>query len=92
MELNVVHGRGPLYWIVRDTGKKGVKPLSGGWMKELGGYWRQGRGIQLRAGKWVVQFGICRRPKATYTEQEGLLRAVEGRMLTTAVKDIGDWK
>jgi hypothetical protein len=92
MKMNVVRGRGPVYWIARDTGKKGMSPISGGWMRELGGYWRQGYGIQFRAGKYVFQFGLCCKAKNIYDEQTGLLYAVSGRMMDTDTNEIGNWK
>jgi len=92
MRTNVVRGKGPVYWIVRDTGKKGMPAMSGGWMRELGGYWRQGRGLQLRFGKWVFQFGLCRKAESIKDEQSGLLYAMSGRMMETETKEIGNWK
>lgn len=92
MRLNVVRGVGPLYWIVRDTGTKAMPMIALGWVHELGGYWRKGKGIQIRISKYVFQFGFCQKSKIVYNEDEGLLYAMEGRMMAVETKEIREWK
>lgn len=91
MRLNVVRGIGPLYWIFRDTGKKGVPILSMGWTRELGGYWRVGKGPQIRVGKYIFQFGLCKKQNIK-TEDEGILTAIEGRMMQATTSEISTWR
>jgi len=92
MSLNVVHGIGPVYWILRDTGIKKMPVISTGWVHELGGHWRKGKGIQIRMLKYVFQFGVCKKAKITMEEQDGLLYALDGRMMDVKSQDIGEWK
>jgi hypothetical protein len=91
MRLNVVRGFGPFYWILRDTGKKGVPFVSFGWTRELGGYWRVGRGIQIRVGKYIYQFGLCKKREVP-NEEEGVLMVLEGRMMQTTTSEISTWR
>jgi hypothetical protein len=91
MGLNIVHGIGRIYWIVRDTATSSTPKLCIGWTKELGGYWRVGKGPQIKLGKYVLQFGFCQRQEPV-DETAGILRAVEGRLLDTTVKEITTWR
>ncbi len=91
MKLNVVHGVWKFYWIVRDNGKRGVPFISIGWMHELGGYWRRGRGLQIRIAKYVLQFGLCKKQEIS-SEFEGYLNALDGRIMNTKVSEISTWR
>lgn len=91
MRLNIVYGVGPVYWIARDTGKRGDKVLSFGWTRELGGYWRVGKGIQTRFGKYIFQIGLCRK-REMGTEEEGILSAIEGRIMEIPTAEISAWR
>ena len=91
MRLNIVYGIGPVYWIARDTGKKGTPIVSLGWTRELGGYWRVGKGVQIRLGKYILQFGLCKK-KDVKTEEEGILSAIEGRILEIPTAEISAWR
>jgi hypothetical protein len=91
MKLNVVHGFGFFYWIVRDTGNKNTPKICIGWTREIGGYWRKGKGPQIRFGKYLLQFGLCKKNKVA-NEQDGILRAVEGRILELTTKEISTWR
>lgn len=91
MKLNVVHGVWKFYWIVRDNGKRGVPFISIGWMHELGGYWRRGRGLQIRIAKYVLQFGLCKKQEVP-SEFEGYLNALDGRIMNTKVSEISTWR
>lgn len=91
MALNEVHGFLFFYWIVRDTATTSMPFLSFGWVKELGGHWRRGKGIQIKFGKYITQVGVCK--KYTFaSEEDGTLNALEGRMLPTTIDEIGDWR
>jgi hypothetical protein len=92
MKLNVVYGLGPFYWILRDNGVKKMPVVSSGWVHELGGYWRKGKGMQVRISKYVFQVGICKKPQKKMDEQDGLLYALDGRMMDVKSQEIGDWK
>lgn len=90
MALNQVHGFLFVYWIVRDTATKSTPKLSFGWVRELGGYWRKGKGIQIKIGKYIVQVGVCN--KHTFdSDEDGTLDALEGRMLSATTTEIGEW-
>ena len=91
MRLNVVHGWWIFYWILRDTGKRGVPFLAFGWMHELEGKWRRGRGPQIRVGKYVLQFGLCKKTN-TSSEFDGYLQALDGRVLNTKASEISTWR
>lgn len=92
MKLNVVFGVGPFYWIVRDNGIKKMPIISSGWVHELGGHWRKGKGLQFRAFKYVFQIGVCKKAEKTMDENDGLLYALDGRMMDVKSQEIGDWK
>lgn len=91
MFLNVVHGFWFIYWIVRDTATKSTPKLAIGWMREIGGYWRVGKGIQIKTGKYITQVGVCKK-RGFNNEEEGTLNVLEGRMLPTTIDEIGDWR
>jgi hypothetical protein len=82
-----------LYFIVRDTGTKSEPVITTGFMRQTNYPWRTGRGLQLRIGKYVVQFGVCKKNKKLGSAEvmSGLLHAVQGRLLTEEPKDIGNW-
>jgi len=88
--LNVVHKSGPLYLITRDTGTPKSKILAVGFMRQTSPPWGIGKGIQIRVGKYVTQIGIWRNPK-DLSEEDGLLHAMQGRILNVTVDEIGDW-
>lgn len=91
MGLNIVHGVGCIYWIVRDTATAETPRMSTGWVHELGGYWRKGKGIQFKTGKYITQVGVCKRHKVK-NEEDGILEAMQGRMLNTTTDEIGEWR
>jgi|APGre2960657505_1045072.scaffolds.fasta_scaffold254811_2 hypothetical protein len=87
--LNVLRGFGPFYWIYRDI-HKGFK-VSLGFMREANYPWRIGKGIQIGFGKYLFQFGLCKRSNII-TETEGLLKAIQGRELNHTPKELREWK
>ena len=91
MSINTVHGFWFVYWIVRDTATKPTPRMAVGWLRELGGYWRVGKGIQIKTGKYITQVGVCKKREFT-NEDEGTLNVLEGRMMTTPTSEIGDWR
>jgi hypothetical protein len=88
--LNVVHKFGPTYLITRDTGIPKSRVLAVGFMRQTAPPWGTGKGLQVRVGKYITQFGIWKNPK-NLSEQDGLLHAMQGRILDTSVDEIGDW-
>lgn len=88
--MNKMRGLLFFYWIARDTGASNIPHIAMGTCQELGGYWRKGKGIQLRFGKYLFQFGLCKKNKIQ-DEKEGLLFAVGGRELDTTIKEIKTW-
>lgn len=80
-----------IYFIVRDIGKPIDPIFSIGFMRQTGPPWKSGKGIQLRLGKYVTQIGICRSNKKIKKEVDGLLYAVQGRMMEETPKEIGSW-
>jgi hypothetical protein len=91
MRLNIVHGFGRIYWIVRDTATGHTPRMCIGWTKELGGHWRTGKGPQIKFGKFIFQFGFCKKHKVE-DEMDGILMAVEGRILDTTTAEISIWR
>jgi hypothetical protein len=87
--MNLVQGVGFIYWVTRDT-HKGFS-LSIGFMRETDYPWRTGRGLQIGIGKYVSQFGICKRNKPQ-NEIMGLTMAVKGRELQHKPKEIREWR
>lgn len=59
-------------------------------MRQISPPWVTGKGIQFRTGKYTTQIGIWKNPK-NLSEQDGLLHAMQGRILDTSVDEIGDW-
>lgn len=88
--LNVVHKLGPLYLITRDTGAPTTPRVSRGFMRQTSSPWGTGNGVQVRIGKFVTQVGIWKHPQ-DLNEQEGLLHAMQGRIMDVSVDEIGDW-
>lgn len=74
-----------LYWITRNNSGKGVPFVSTAFMYQTAEPWWQGRGIQLRFGKYTFQFGILLR------KGNGLMDQVGGRDLLEDAKTIRDW-
>lgn len=81
---------GPLYWILRDNGKKGDKVLGWGFMRQTSPPWKVGRGPHIRVGRYAFQFGLARKT-GVKTEEDGLLMSIQGRFLDTKPGDIRDW-
>lgn len=90
--MNTVKSFGFLYVILRDIGKNKDPIVSKGFMRQTGYPWKSGNGIQIRIGKYIVQFGFCKSNKLINNESEGLLHAMQGRLLDEGPATIGDWK
>lgn len=88
--LNLIHRLGSIYWILRDTGKKGDKVISSGWLRQAAPPWMVGHGLQIRAGKYVFQIGTFVTSEFN-DEEDGVLSAMQGRKLDMAPKDIRSW-
>lgn len=89
--MNKLHSLGVFYFIIRDIGKKKDPVLSLGFMRQTGYPWKSGKGLQLRIGKCVIQFGLCVANKKVKEENEGLLYAMKGRLLEDKPGEIGNW-
>lgn len=88
--MNIVHGIGPFYWIIRDFANLNTPRMCIGIMKEIDAPWRHGKGIQLRTRKYTLQFGLCRRAQIT-DEVDGILQAIGGREMDVPAQEIGLW-
>ena len=88
--MNNLYTIGPLYWITRDTVTYQDRILAIGFMRQTSAPWRVGRGLHIRFGKYSFQVGLSKKSKKTY-DTEGLLYAMQGRVLNTTVAEIGDW-
>jgi hypothetical protein len=80
-----------VYWILRNTGKKSDKLVSTGFMRQVNPPWLVGSGVQFRIGKYILQIGICGGSKSL-SDDEGLLYAMEGRVMDSNPKEIGSWR
>jgi hypothetical protein len=91
--MNRLYTTGFLYVIVRDIGKPKDRIISTGFMRQTGTPWKTGKGIQLRIGKYVTQIGVCKADKerAHLHEQDGLLYAMQGRLMEEPPSKIGNW-
>jgi len=90
MGLNIVYGFYKFYWIVRDTAKPTTPRVCIGWVHELGGYWRKGKGPQIKLSRYILQFGVCSKTTVA-SEDDGYLAAVEGRVMDTTTREISAW-
>lgn len=88
--MNNLYKIGKVYWILRDTGKPKDKVLSIGFMRQTSAPWSTGKGIQIRIKKYTFQIGLCSSSNKL-TDDEGLLYAMQGRILDTPPGEIGDW-
>jgi len=79
-----------LNWITKNTGKKGDPIIAKGFMRQTSAPWLTGKGIQIRFGKYSFQIGVCGKPQ-DLKDQDGLLYAMQGRMLELDVDKIGEW-
>lgn len=89
--MNLVQNLGPLYWIVRDNAKAGDKVMSLGFMRQLSEPWLQGKGIQFRVSKYILQVGFCR-PNQYPSEDQGILGAMGGFYMKDTPKEISKWR
>jgi hypothetical protein len=92
--INSLWTFGPVYWILRDSGKKKDSILSIGFMRQTSSPWRTGKGLQVRCNKYIFQLGLCKKANQTVSDDDhsGLLYALKGHQLTTPVKEIREWK
>ena len=91
--INSLWTFGPVYWILRDSGKKKDKIVSIGFMRQTSSPWRTGKGLQIRFNKYIFQLGFCKKSNQTVLDDDnGLLYALKGHQLTTPVKEIREWK
>jgi len=92
--MNNVYAVGPLYWILRDIGTKETPRVAMGFLRQARPPWRVGKGIQFCVGKYILQIGLCRKPKGLENNDElsGLLYAMQARVIDSSVAEIGDWK
>ena len=88
--LNNLYKIGKVYWILRDTGTPKDKVLSTGFMRQTSAPWATGKGVQIRVKKYVFQIGLCTSFK-DIAEEDGLLYAVQGRIMDIPPGEIGDW-
>lgn len=80
-----------VYWIMKNTGTKGTKFVSRGFMRQTSSPWLTGSGVQLRFGKYVFQIGLCGKPKEL-DDTTGLLYAMQAREMEAQPRDIRGWK
>jgi hypothetical protein len=82
-----------LYAIIRDTGNPKTPVFSWGFMRQTGHPWKTGKGLQIRIKKYVVQIGFCKSNKKVKAQEEenGLLYAMQGRLLEEEPSKIGNW-
>lgn len=82
-----------LYGILRDIGTQKDPLVSIGFMRQTGPPWKTGKGLQLRFGKYILQVGLCRTSKDLrhVKEDDGLLYAMQGRLLEEDPNKIGSW-
>lgn len=79
-----------LYWIIKNTGKSGDPVIAKGFMRQTSAPWLVGSGLQIRFGKYTFQLGVCGQPQKLDT-QDGLLYAMQGRLLDSDPDEIGAW-
>jgi hypothetical protein len=89
--MNTLYTSNKFYWILRDTGKYGDPIFSKGFMRQINPPWLVGSGIQVRVGKYILQIGICGGSKSL-SDDEGLLYAMEGRVMDSNPKEISSWR
>lgn len=89
--MNKLKHVGFLYFIIRDIGKKKDPVIAKGFMRQTGYPWKSGKGVQLRAWKYVMQVGFCKSNKILKDETDGLLYAMQGRLLEEKPSEIGSW-
>ena len=73
-----------LYWIWRDDGSG--KRLTKAWMRQTAPPYWQGRGFQIRLGKYSFQVGVLQ------TKGESLLDQMGGRDMAESAKEIREWR
>ena len=88
--MNRVRGLWSFYWIIRNTGTPNIPYIAMCTCQELGGFWRTGKGPQLRFSKYLLQFGLCKKNDIK-GEKEGLLFALGGREMDTTIEEIKQW-
>jgi hypothetical protein len=86
--VNLVQGVGPIYWVTRNN-HVGLS-FGFGIMRETDFPWRYGKGIQIGFGKYLFQFGICRKQNVI-DEMSNLLTAIKGRNLLHKPAELREW-
>lgn len=89
--MNNLYVIGKIYWILRDISKPKDRVFSKGFMRQTSPPWLTGSGIQIRFGKYTLQIGICGKPRSL-DDQDGLLYAIQGRLMDTEIREIGEWR
>lgn len=74
-----------LYWITRDTGRKGIPVIARAVMRQTAEPWWRGNGIQFRAGKYTFQVGVLT------SRGNDLLDQLDGRNLDMGADEIRNW-
>lgn len=89
--MNTLYSLWFFYTILRDIGNKGDPIISIGFMRQTCFPWKTGRGIQFRMGKYIFQIGVCKSNKNIEKDTDGLLYAMQGRLLNDVPNEIGRW-
>lgn len=91
--MNRLYSIGFTYVILRDIGTPADPILSIGFMRQTGPPWKTGKGVQIRVGKYILQVGLCKpnRELKKAEEEDGLLYAMQGRLLEDEPSRIGSW-
>lgn len=74
-----------LYWITKDAYPEGTPRLSFARMYQTAPPWWQGKGVQLRVSKYVVQVGVLTSKGSDLLDQLG------GRYLDESPKQLREW-
>lgn len=92
--MNNLHTIGPIYWVLKDNATNKTPRLAMAFMRQTDFPWRVGRGIQLKMNNYSFQIGLSKKTKTTddLGELDGLLYAMQGRVMETSVLEIGDWQ
>lgn len=92
--MNNLHTIGPIYWVLKDNATNKTPRLAMAFMRQTDSPWRVGRGIQLKMNNYSFQIGLSKKTKTTddLGELDGLLYAMQGRVMETSVLEIGDWQ
>ncbi len=89
-EMEDLRGFFVFYVFQRKRRPVDTKWVQRGFVREIDHPYRRGRGLQIRAGTSIWGIGLCRK-RSFADDDEATEKALEARVLSDDIYEIGDW-